>query len=67
MAAAMYANRLKVPVDLDVNFDIGLLRAQEINGTKLVAGSFHTVGDAMVRLGIDPLAAHPVARGALTR
>jgi len=55
MAAAMYANKLKIPVDLDVKFEIALQRAQETIGTKLVTGSFHTVGDAMQLLGIDPL------------
>jgi dihydrofolate synthase/folylpolyglutamate synthase len=67
MAAAMYANRLKVPVDLDAGFDIALLRAQGMLGTKVVTGSFHTVGDAMRLLGIDPLDAYPVAPRTPTR
>jgi len=38
------------------DFDAALARAAEGAGTTLVAGSFHTVGDAMVRLQVDPLA-----------
>lgn len=37
-------------------FDIALARAAESGATVLVSGSFHTVGDAMERLQVDPLA-----------
>lgn len=67
MAAAMYVNKLRVPVDLEVNFDFALQRAADAKGSKIVTGSFHTVGDAMQRLGINPLDPSPVARGAPTR
>jgi dihydrofolate synthase/folylpolyglutamate synthase len=38
------------------DFDAALARAAAGAGTTLVAGSFHTVGDAMARLQVDPLA-----------
>ncbi|MEO7042905.1 MAG: folylpolyglutamate synthase/dihydrofolate synthase family protein [Gemmatimonadaceae bacterium] len=52
--AAAHANVCKVPVALDPDFRIAMARAQELPGTKVVCGSFHTVGDAMSILGIDP-------------
>lgn len=56
LAAATYAHGLGVPTTLEVSFEMALLRAEAQPGTKLVTGSFHTVGDAMRRLGIVPLA-----------
>lgn len=56
VAAALYANACKVAVSLDPDFGVALARARSLPGTKVVAGSFHTVGDAMRQLGIDPLA-----------
>jgi dihydrofolate synthase/folylpolyglutamate synthase len=44
------------PAELVADFDAALTRASAAAGTTLVAGSFHTVGDAMVRLQVDPLA-----------
>jgi len=38
------------------DFDDALVRASAAGGTLLVTGSFHTVGDAMARLQVDPLA-----------
>ena len=38
------------------DFDEALARAAAAGGTVLVTGSFHTVGDAMARLQVDPLA-----------
>lgn len=38
------------------DFDTALNRADDIGATILVTGSFHTVGDAMERLQVDPLA-----------
>lgn len=38
------------------SFDAALDRARAFGGTVLVTGSFHTVGDAMTRLNVDPLA-----------
>lgn len=42
---------------LEEDFDRALSVAQSCGGTVLVTGSFHTVGDAMSRLQVDPLAA----------
>jgi dihydrofolate synthase/folylpolyglutamate synthase len=52
MEAALYAHERKVPVVLEVDFEAALLRLQTTPGTKLVTGSFHTVGDALSRLDI---------------
>jgi dihydrofolate synthase / folylpolyglutamate synthase len=38
------------------DFDAALARAEAIGATVVVTGSFHTVGDAMARLQVDPLA-----------
>ena len=38
------------------DFDAALRLGEESGGTVLVTGSFHTVGDAMARLQVDPLA-----------
>lgn len=38
------------------DFDRALARAEAAGRTILVTGSFHTVGDAMTRLNVDPLA-----------
>ena len=37
------------------DFDRALARATETASTVLVTGSFHTVGDAMARLNVDPV------------
>ncbi|HEX5077028.1 MAG TPA: folylpolyglutamate synthase/dihydrofolate synthase family protein [Gemmatimonadaceae bacterium] len=37
------------------NFDRALVRAVEVSSTVIVTGSFHTVGDAMSRLNVDPV------------
>ncbi|HEV2641767.1 MAG TPA: folylpolyglutamate synthase/dihydrofolate synthase family protein, partial [Candidatus Elarobacter sp.] len=55
--AAAHANTHKIPTTIDPDFNMAIARARALPGTKLVTGSFHTVGDAMVRLGVDPLAA----------
>jgi dihydrofolate synthase / folylpolyglutamate synthase len=38
------------------DFDAALARAEALGATVVVTGSFHTVGDAMARLQVDPLA-----------
>jgi dihydrofolate synthase/folylpolyglutamate synthase len=45
-------------IDADVvpSFDQALTHARRIGKTVLVTGSFHTVGDAMARLQVSPLA-----------
>jgi dihydrofolate synthase/folylpolyglutamate synthase len=60
LQGAAHANACKVPVSLDPDFAIAMERAASLPGTKVVCGSFHTVGDAMRVLGIDPL--QPAAR-----
>jgi dihydrofolate synthase / folylpolyglutamate synthase len=54
--AAAHANACKVPVSLEMDFNAAIARAASLPGTKVVCGSFHTVGDAMRILGIDPTA-----------
>ena len=44
------------PAELEPDFDHALARAGAVGRTVLVTGSFHTVGDAMLRLQVDPLA-----------
>lgn len=41
---------------VEPDFDVAIAQAQRIAATVLVTGSFHTVGDAMARLQVDPLA-----------
>ena len=41
---------------LERNFDVALAQASVLGATVLITGSFHTVGDAMERLQVDPLA-----------
>lgn len=60
--AAAHANACKVPVSLDPDFRVAIHHAERLPGTKVVCGSFHTVGDAMSLLGIDPVA--PASRAA---
>jgi dihydrofolate synthase / folylpolyglutamate synthase len=44
------------PATAERDFDRALEVAQQRGATVLVTGSFHTVGDAMARLQVDPLA-----------
>ncbi len=41
---------------LEADFDAAVACASRLGATVLVTGSFHTVGDAMARLQVDPLA-----------
>ena len=45
-----------LPVQREDDFTLALAHARERAATVLVTGSFHTVGDAMERLQVDPLA-----------
>lgn len=45
-----------IPAERIDDFDAALARADASGATILVTGSFHTVGDAMERLQVDPLA-----------
>jgi dihydrofolate synthase/folylpolyglutamate synthase len=54
--AARFARGMSVRVDALADFDAALETAREGEGTIVVTGSFHTVGDAMERLQVSPLA-----------
>ena len=56
-AATEYAESLGYSAELERDFDAALEKAGEAPGTVLIAGSFHTVGDAMSRLQVSPFAA----------
>lgn len=56
-AAASVARELGASVVVERDFERALERVAAADGTHVVAGSFHTVGDAMHRLGVDPVAA----------
>ena len=53
---AAWAAAEALPVERLDDFGLALQRADETGATILVTGSFHTVGDAMERLQVDPLA-----------
>ncbi len=53
---ATWAAAEALPVERLDDFGLALQRADETGATILVTGSFHTVGDAMERLQVDPLA-----------
>jgi dihydrofolate synthase/folylpolyglutamate synthase len=55
--AAAWAASHGWPVVLEPDFDRALAEAADGTGTVLVTGSFHTVGDAMARLQVNPLGA----------
>jgi dihydrofolate synthase/folylpolyglutamate synthase len=55
-AALDHARRAGYTADAEPDFDRAVDRARESRGTTVVTGSFHTVGDAMARLQVDPLA-----------
>jgi dihydrofolate synthase/folylpolyglutamate synthase len=50
-----FAQSLHVDADVIEDFDAALEYARESSATVLVTGSFHTVGDAMLRLPVSPL------------
>ena len=54
--ALAYAESRGWAAELVRDFDAALARAESIGATVVVTGSFHTVGDAMARLQVDPLA-----------
>lgn len=53
--AARHARAAGAVVTVERDFDRALAAVGARDGTHVVAGSFHTVGDAMQRLGIDPV------------
>ena len=54
--ASAWAVEHKLAVKMERNFDAALALASVSGATVLITGSFHTVGDAMERLQVDPLA-----------
>jgi dihydrofolate synthase / folylpolyglutamate synthase len=54
--ALAFARTLAWHATAERRFDVALARADEMGATILVTGSFHTVGDAMARLQVNPLA-----------
>ena len=51
-----YAASRGYPASAVPDFDEALRRGRDEGATTLVTGSFHTVGDAMARLQVSPLA-----------
>ena len=54
--ALTFARTLPWRVSAESSFDAALSRADSMAATLLITGSFHTVGDAMLRLQVNPLA-----------
>jgi dihydrofolate synthase/folylpolyglutamate synthase len=54
-AAATFAHERGWTAISEGNFDRALARATDSASTVLITGSFHTVGDAMARLNVDPI------------
>jgi dihydrofolate synthase/folylpolyglutamate synthase len=54
--ALSYAKSRGWAAVLEPDFDRAIDTASSLAATVLVTGSFHTVGDAMARLQVDPLA-----------
>lgn len=53
---AEWATTEQLAVEIVPDFNAALARASDAGATVLVTGSFHTVGDTMARLQVDPLA-----------
>jgi dihydrofolate synthase/folylpolyglutamate synthase len=55
--AHLFAEAAGYASQVESNFDAALSLAEKTEGTILITGSFHTVGDAMSRLQVSPFAA----------
>ena len=55
--AQTFATAQGFEADIEPDMDAALARGEKQSGTLLVTGSFHTVGDAMLRLQVSPFAA----------
>lgn len=53
--AVVFARTLAWRAIGEKSFEAALTRADEMGATTLITGSFHTVGDAMARLQVNPL------------
>ena len=54
--AFVFAGTLSWHAVAEPSFDAALARTEALGATTLITGSFHTVGDAMLRLQVNPLA-----------
>jgi dihydrofolate synthase / folylpolyglutamate synthase len=54
--ALAFARTLSWNAVAEPSFDAALARADTMGSTMLITGSFYTVGDAMARLQVNPLA-----------
>ncbi len=54
--ALAFARTLSWEAVAEHDFDLALKRVEGMGATTLITGSFHTVGDAMARLQVNPLA-----------
>ncbi|MGQ0765428.1 MAG: bifunctional folylpolyglutamate synthase/dihydrofolate synthase [Gemmatimonadota bacterium] len=55
-AAAQFARESAFAASVVRDFDDAIRLAMDVGATALITGSFHTAGDAMARLQVDPLA-----------
>ena len=55
--AQSFAKAQGFEADVEPDMDAALARGEKQSGTLLITGSFHTVGDAMLRLQVSPFAA----------
>ncbi|HEX9249171.1 MAG TPA: folylpolyglutamate synthase/dihydrofolate synthase family protein [Gemmatimonadaceae bacterium] len=55
--AQSFAKARGFEADVEPDMDAALARGEKQSGTLLITGSFHTVGDAMLRLQVSPFAA----------
>jgi dihydrofolate synthase/folylpolyglutamate synthase len=55
--ALVFAKSESFQAELEADIDSALSLAEKNSGTVVVTGSFHTVGDAMLRLQVSPFAA----------
>ncbi len=53
---AEWGESVGIELIIEPSFNTALERASSLGDTVLITGSFHTVGDAMARLQVDPLA-----------
>jgi dihydrofolate synthase/folylpolyglutamate synthase len=53
-SALQFAQKSGIDAEAEPDFDAAVGRVKELPGTVIVTGSFHTVGDAMLRLHVAP-------------
>jgi len=55
--ALAFARSRGFEAELQPDFGVAIERGEKASGTLIITGSFHTVGDAMLRLQVSPFAA----------